>query len=335
MLPEKKKRLIIALISVVIIIITVCAIYKLSSYIRSRNNNTTIEERNNDEYPSDYSYIGVLKDKDNIYKLYGIKDKEEKYLNVRTFYDIKDIITKDNKLVLYSDAMNELRFDKEKDEFYFYELDSNYNNKYSVYLSENHIVTKEDKVINYRKINESEEKNITNKAINDEIFVNNNKVYYVLSDGVHQFDLESLNDRVVVYKDKKENIILIGVTTDYIFISKDDKLIAYKFQANKNMNIENYLEGEYSFIDVADNGFLIKQDDEIKEYTFVMNKVLEKTIPLDGYEIKSSKYLQDSLYYMTLAKDDEVKSVIINKDKKEIVKEFENNYLYLWRANEN
>ena len=128
MLPEKKKRLIIALISVVIIIITVFAIYELSSYIRSRNNNTTIEERNNDEYPSDYSYIGVLKDKDNIYKLYGIKDKEEKYLNVRTFYDIKSFELLNDKLMIYSDATNEVRYDKKLDEYLEKKAKAKFNN---------------------------------------------------------------------------------------------------------------------------------------------------------------------------------------------------------------
>ena len=101
MLPEKKKRLIIAGIALVLIIITVFLLGKLSSYIKSKNDNNVTKERRNDDYPDKYDYYGILKDEDGIYKIYGIGETEE-YLNVRTFYNIQDYITKDNKLVLFS-----------------------------------------------------------------------------------------------------------------------------------------------------------------------------------------------------------------------------------------
>ena len=145
MLPEKKKRLIIGIIATFAIIIIVILLALLSNYIKSRHENQN-HERRNDAYPEKYEYFGITMDKDGIYKLYGISGDEEEYLNVRTFYNVEDMIIKNNKLVIYSDAVNELRYDKKTKEFYFYEIDSNYSNKYKVLLSKDYIVTKEDKI---------------------------------------------------------------------------------------------------------------------------------------------------------------------------------------------
>ena len=188
MLPEKRKRLIIGIIAIFAIIIIVILLALLSNYIKSRHENQN-DERRNDAYPEKYEYFGITMDKDGIYKLYGISGNEEEYLNVRTFYNVEDMIDKDGKLVIYSDAANELRYDKKTKEFYFYEIDSNYSNKYKVLLSKDYIVTKEDRIINYRKYNSEEIKNITDKAIDYECLLHDNKVYYVLEDGIYEFNL--------------------------------------------------------------------------------------------------------------------------------------------------
>lgn len=190
MLPEKKKRLIIGIIATFAIIIIVILLALLSNHIKSRHENQN-HERRNDAYPEKYEYFGITMDKDGIYKLYGISGDEEEYLNVRTFYNVEDLIIKNNKLVIYSDAVNELRYDKKTKEFYFYEIDSNYSNKYKVLLSKDYIVTKEDKIINYRKYNNKEMKNITNEAIDYEFLLYNNKVYYVSEDGIYEFNLNN------------------------------------------------------------------------------------------------------------------------------------------------
>lgn len=58
-------------------------------------------------------------------------------------------------------------------------------------LSKDYIVTKEDKIINYRKYNSEEIKNITNEAIDYEFLLYSNKVYYVSEDGIYEFNLNN------------------------------------------------------------------------------------------------------------------------------------------------
>lgn len=90
---RKEKRLIIGIIATFAIIIIVILLALLSNYIKSRHENQN-HERRNDAYPEKYEYFGITMDKDGIYKLYGISGDEEEYLNVRTFYNVEDMIIK-------------------------------------------------------------------------------------------------------------------------------------------------------------------------------------------------------------------------------------------------
>ena len=247
MLPEKKKRLIIGIIATFAIIIIVILLALLSNYIKSRHENQN-HERRNDAYPEKYEYFGITMDKDGIYKLYGISGDEEEYLNVRTFYNVEDLIIKNNKLVIYSDAVNELRYDKKTKEFYFYEIDSNYSNKYKVLLSKDYIVTKEDKIINYRKYNNKEMKNITNEAIDYEFLLYNNKVYYVSEDGIYEFNLNNEKTKKITDKTPEDQVKLISVNNKYVYTIINDEYIVYKIDSAEKINVSEYIKEQFTGI---------------------------------------------------------------------------------------
>ena len=248
MLPEKKKRLIIGIIATFAIIIIVILLALLSNYIKSRHENQN-HERRNDAYPEKYEYFGITMDKDGIYKLYGISGDEEEYLNVRTFYNVEDMIDKDGKLVIYSDAVNELRYDKKTKEFYFYEIDSNYSNKYKVLLSKDYIVTKEDKIINYRKYNNKEIKNITNEAIDYEFLLYNNKVYYVSEDGIYEFNLNNEKTNKITDKTLEDQVKLISVNNKYVYTIINDEYIVYKIDSAEKINVSEYIKEPFTYVD--------------------------------------------------------------------------------------
>ena len=236
MLPEKKKRLIIAGIALVLIIITVFLLGKLSSYIKSKNDNNVIKERRNDDYPDKYDYYGILKDEDGIYKIYGIGETEE-YLNVRTFYNIQDYITKDNKLLLFSDATNELRYDSKKDEFYFYELDSSYSNKEIYSLSDNYIIINALNKVSYKKFNEEETVLITDELKNENVLVRDNKVYYLKKDGIYEYNLDTKENKCII--NDEGDISIINVLGDYIYINKDGEELIYKISSALKIVLSN------------------------------------------------------------------------------------------------
>lgn len=328
MLPEKKKRLIIAGIALVLIIITVFLLGKLSSYIKSKNDNNVTKERRNDDYPDKYDYYGILKDEDGIYKIYGIGETEE-YLNVRTFYNIQDYITKDNKLVLFSDATNELRYDSKKDEFYFYELDSSYSNKEIYSLSDNYIIINALNKVSYKKFNEEETILITDELKNENVLVRDNKVYYLKKDGIYEYNLDTKENKCII--NDEGDISIINVLGDYIYINKDGEELIYKISSALKILLSNYIKEEYSIVNLTDAGIVIKQDGQLKIFSFITNKILNDTFDLEGYNNTYSLYLGNDLYYMNLELNNNKKYIIIDMSSKKIIKEFKENYLYIWR----
>lgn len=328
MLPEKKKRLIIAGIALVLIIITVFLLGKLSSYIKSKNDNNVTKERRNDDYPDKYDYYGILKDEDGIYKIYGIGETEE-YLNVRTFYNIQDYITKDNKLVLFSDATNELRYDSKKDEFYFYELDSSYSNKEIYSLSDNYIIINALNKVSYKKFNEEETVLITDELKNENVLVRDNKVYYLKKDGIYEYNLDTKENKCII--NDEGDISIINVLGDYIYINKDGEELIYKISSALKIVLSDYIKEEYSIVNLTDAGVVIKQDGQLKIFSFITNKILNDTFDLEGYNNTYSLYLGNDLYYMNLELNNNKKHIIIDMSSKKIIKEFKENYLYIWR----
>lgn len=328
MLPEKKKRLIIAGIALVLIIITVFLLGKLSSYIKSKNDNNVTKERRNDDYPDKYDYYGILKDEDGIYKIYGIGETEE-YLNVRTFYNIQDYITKDNKLVLFSDATNELRYDSKKDEFYFYELDSSYSNKEIYSLSDNYIIINALNKVSYKKFNEEETILITDELKNENVLVRDNKVYYLKKDGIYEYNLDTKENKCII--NDEGDISIINVLGDYIYINKDGEELIYKISSALKIVLSDYIKEEYSIVNLTDAGIVIKQDGQLKIFSFITNKILNDTFDLEGYNNTYSLYLGNDLYYMNLELNNNKKHIIIDMSSKKIIKEFKENYLYIWR----
>ncbi len=328
MLPEKKKSLIIAGIALVLIIITVFLLGKLSSYIKSKNDNNVTKERRNDDYPDKYDYYGILKDEDGIYKIYGIGETEE-YLNVRTFYNIQDYITKDNKLLLFSDATNELRYDSKKDEFYFYELDSSYSNKEIYSLSDNYIIINALNKVSYKKFNEEETVLITDELKNENVLVRDNKVYYLKKDGIYEYNLDTKENKCII--NDEGDISIINVLGDYIYINKDGEELIYKISSALKIVLSNYIKEEYSIVNLTDAGIVIKQDGQLKIFSFITNKILNDTFDLEGYNNTYSLYLGNDLYYMNLELNNNKKHIIIDMSSKKIIKEFKENYLYIWR----
>ena len=311
MLPEKKKRLIIGIIATFAIIIIVILLALLSNYIKSRHENQN-HERRNDAYPEKYEYFGITMDKDGIYKLYGISGDEEEYLNVRTFYNVEDMIIKNNKLVIYSDAVNELRYDKKTKEFYFYEIDSNYSNKYKVLLSKDYIVTKEDKIINYRKYNSEEIKNITNEAIDYEFLLYSNKVYYVSEDGIYEFNLNNEKTNKITDKTLEDQVKLISVNNKYVYTIINDEYIVYKIDSAEKINVSEYIKEPFTYVDEKDEALIFKDSEGIKTFSLITRRVSSKIYNTNGYEVEKSININDNYYYMNLVLGDNKKYVIID-----------------------
>lgn len=334
MLPEKQKKIIITCISIVVMIFVIIGIGMLSSYIKKKNTPAN-DLKNNDLYPSKYQYYGFMKDQDNIYKLYGIMGKNETYLDLRTFYSIKDYVLRNQKLIVYSDAVNEIRYDQDEDEFYFYELDSFYSKDYTVRVTDKYIVKVGPNNLYYKKYGDSEDTEIENKKVDSNILINDNVIYYCLSDGVYGYNIESGKKNLVIPVGVDSTVKLLNNSGDYMYFESGEYLYSYNMKTGNMTDVLKNIEDfdEVIFIDTTYTGFLFltidKNDDYVlKEYNSISNKVYDNfEYKLNDDLIYYSRKMDKNLYYMKLRNSENIeKYVIVDLLKKEVVKEFSNNY---------
>lgn len=328
MLPEKKKNLIIGIVAIVLLIVVIIIIANISNKIKSKNNEE--EERNNYVYPSNYDYIGILKDEYDVYKVYGINNDEEVYLNVSTFYEIKDILEKDNKLLFYSDAINELRYDGKS--FYLYELNSFYNNAYNIYLTTNNIVLQKDNTLMYFDYasNIDNATTISDNLLNDTVYVRSNSVYYMLEDGIYKYNMLN-SENTNLFPDINE-YTLIAVDKTHFYFTKDNITYTYNVTTDTLRDI-TYLVKNSILVTTLENGFIYIKDDNgiktINDYSWDDDKTF--SYPID-YNIIASKKLSTEELYIKKSGGDTTQDIIVNVESDEVIKELEHNYLYIMKV---
>lgn len=315
MLPEKRKRLIIGAISALVIVIVVILLGKISSFIKNRNTENT---PNNDDYSEIYDYIGVSIDKDGVYKVYGISDSEEKYLGVKTFYEVKDIINIDKKVVLYSDAVNEIRYDLEKDEFYFYELDSFYNKNNNIKLTKDYLVVIDDENIKYRKYGE-ESFTTLDKYTN--YLVGNNKIYYTKNEAIYEYNMATKVEKIVTMYEKENTINLLAISDNYLFYLSNNVLNTCNLENFSNSSITNA-----TFYEISSDGFIEEKNNTLYNYSILKNNYTYQFY-VDS-SINKVIYLKNNIFYLSYDKN----YAIIDIAKGNIWKALENEYVYLMKV---
>ena len=311
MLPEKKKRLIIALISGVVIVITVFLLGKLSAFIKSGN------ELRNDDYQNIYTYIGISKDRDGIYKIYGINKEREDYLNIKTFYDIKDILNKENKIVIYSDAVNEIRYNKNKKEFYFYELDRFYSKNSDIKLTKDYLLIKDNNSIKIKKYDNEEYTYIENVT---SYIAYDNKIYYISGD-LYEYDLFKKETKLIKSFDSSNLVILKIVNNNYLYYVVNNNYYVYDLSNGSSKSLENN-----NFYSISKDGYLVHKDNTLSNYSLSSNK-FTFLYNVDGI-LNNLIYLYDDTFYLSV----DEKYAIIDLKKNVIWKNLDNEYEYIMKV---
>lgn len=318
MLPEKKKNLIISLIAIVILVIVILLIVVISNLVKL--NNKRNGEKTNDDYLNLYTYYGITKNEDDIYQIYGINSEGEKYLDIRTFYDVVDARIINNRILLYSDAVNEVRYDEYKKEFYLYEVDNYFSNNKLKYLGNDYLIIKDDSNIRYSKYGNNMEKYLEINNSSSNILVNKNKIYYAKEDGIYEYNLEAEEENQIATKEGTIN--LWKVTDKYLYFYQDN--ILYYIDISNRVKTKIMIEENYLPIDIFENGILFLQNNKLNKYVINNNIV---SLDITG-TIEKSSNLDNNIYYMKLNGE----NVIIDIEKNEVIKKLDEDYIYVLKG---
>lgn len=331
MLPEKRKQLLIIAISIVIVILIIYAMYSLAAYMKNRKEKYEPKVVDN-TYPSIYQYYGFRIDEDNNYQLIGLNDAfEETKVGLRSFYYVDNLYYLNKHLVIYSDAINQINYNSEKDEFFFYELDSFYSNKVNVLINNNYYIYIEENNLSFKN-KESEEKiEITNELVDETVLCNNSLVFYKTNSGIYEYNLENRANKIVMLPNESNKMEILDLADEYLIFLNEDDYYAYRFEDSKLINLSENINTTFKYVGSIDAYFLYEITNEeneniVMKYALNVNSSYKTGYNIGNLSIIDSFAINDDLLYAELSENEKIKYVIMDLENEKIIKELENHY---------
>lgn len=239
MLPDKKRMLVVGLISIGALIGIIFIIYFITLFTKEVNSVGKIS----DPYPSEVAYFAIKYDNVNNYeKLVPLnKDFEELDYSINSFYKILETKIINGKLVIYSDAINEIAYNSEKDEFYLSEVDPFYNTRTVVKIAKDYVVfLTPGGAIEYRGFytKELDKNTVVATDITDRnIAVVDNVIYYRDFEGIVSYNIETDEKNIVVPTSENFSPSIVEYNDYYILFQSNDEYMLLEIKSNRITNI--------------------------------------------------------------------------------------------------
>ncbi len=341
MLPEAKKKLIFTIVAIVGVIIVIIIMYNLAKYMK--NHGESPEVVYDDPYPTVYNYYGVEYSDEGTYKLIGFDENFVRNdLNLRIFFPINTLYWRNNHLAFYSDATNELRYNKEEEKYYLYELDTFYSNNIDIKIVDDYLILIENNTLSYRKIDSDEETEITNQLVNKDVLTRDNYIYYVVNAGVYEYDLETGSSKLIMIKGSNDEQRLVAISNKFLIVQSVEKIYSYEFKNGSLVTINNKLdEGEdtsIKFVGLIGTTLVYQIEKEgeyiLRTYSLAINSNTYQDLNLGYEQVEYSYGINDRYIYAELKISDKERNVIIDMDDKKVSKELENRYKLILEVEE-
>lgn len=342
MLPEAKKKLIFTIVVIVGVIIVIIIMYNLAKFMK--NHGESPEVVYDDPYPTIYDYYAIEYSDEGTYKLIGFDENFVRNdLDLRIFFPTNTLYWRNNHLAFYSDATNELRYNSEEEKYYLYELDTFYSNNVDIKIVDDYLILIENNTLSYRKIDSDDTKEITNQLVNKDILINENYIYYVVSAGVYEYDLETGSSKLIMIKGSNAEQRLIAISNKFLIVQSVETLYSYEFKNGDLVTINDRLEEEegtsIKFVGLIDTTLVYQIEKEgeyiLRTYSLAIDSNTYQDFNLGYEQIKYSYGINDKYIYAELKISDKERYVIIDMNEKKVLKELENRYKLILGVEEN
>ncbi len=330
MLPERRKKLIFTIVAIIGVILVIIIMYNLAKYMR--NQGTDTPEERDDAYKEVYPYYGVYYDDEGTYKLAGLNGSFEEFdLGLRIFFPINNLFWRNNHLVFYSDATNELRYNSEDEVYTLYELDTLYSNNIDIIVAGDTLIMVEDNTLSYRGIASEEVVTVNENLVSEKVLYQNNKLYYIVSAGVYEYDMENGSTRLVMIKGSSTNQDIIAINDNYLIIQNDSEYFVYELDSSNVSSISNDLEYDDAlFIALMGDYFIYQINTEdgyvLRTYSLKINDDVNRNFQLSYEEVTNSFGINDDYIYAELSDGEDTRNVIIGMRDGRVIKELDNRY---------
>ena len=269
MLPSRRKKLIIIVLSVLLLGGFIWGIYFLTKMIKTQE-----VVFKSDAYPTDVMYIGITYDEANDYRTLTMLDADFKKTDysLNTFYEVRDYHVVDHRLVVYSDAINEVAYNMKDDVFSFNEIDSFYSNTVDIKIGDHYLVYFTGSNLEYRAYNTTEKsksKVIAEGVEDKRIAVVQDTVFYRDFEGIVAYDMQTGTKTTVVPTAAAFYPYIVDSTELYILVKSFDRYAMYSLQNGKVTHLNDALNlTNINILSLFDRGVVYEQEDPhaIKAY---------------------------------------------------------------------
>ena len=241
MLPEKRKNLIIILVIIVLVILAVYGGYFLSKFVKEKDKNPKIDF----DYPESAMYFGIIKDDSNFNKGIVLDSEFNEISNkINLFYPILSYkVSDNNKLLFYSDAFNQLTYNKKEKTFFIKEIDSKISNLNGIQYGKNFIVYVTDSNELFMIDNDDNSFSIA-KNVDSNFAIIDNYIYYTLDNDLKAYNVVTKNtlnikNKIGAITDFNKNLI---VFKDYVYYIKSDEF--KKIEEEVTINFDEIIPKE-------------------------------------------------------------------------------------------
>ncbi len=295
MLQQRKRRNIIIVAIILGLILITFGIWGLTKIAKSSKNN----EFRGDPYPSKIKFIGIyynIEDENYIIKALD-KDLQELKYEVDEYMDITNIHVVNNHIYYYSDAINELIYNKSEDKLEVKEIDSYSNNLNQVFIGDNYLVVLEQKNLMYRPVADEKKKFKTvASGIDSKIVVNNDIIYYEKSDGVYCYNINTNEEAILIKWTSEYKPKIVSSNNHYLYLENNDMQMMYSFQTKKLSNI--HIANKY--LSLTNNGILtLNSENRLRKYILLNNDFTNDYLTLpENTTISSADCFSDNYCYV-------------------------------------
>lgn len=330
---DKKKLLLVGFIFIIFLIVVIIIISLITSYVKNKDNKL----QESDPYPIEFAYMGVLYDSQNGYEIIVPLDNDfnKSEISANSFYNIKDIKSFNNKVMVYSDALNEVAYSNADSRLYLEEINSFYDANSVVKLANDYIVLVANGSIQYiRKTDNDAEKEEIEKGLEEQsIAVINNKVYYRNSGGIVCFDIDNKSTTLIIPTNNDNSLNIVDYNDEYILLESNNEYSIYDLEKKELFSLKGLINDDITkILSLYSNGFIYEKNNpyELVSYSLFFKRNEDAIFKMpDGFVVNNMYHISGNLCFVDMIRDNEHKYYIYDARNKDFVKELNEDYKYI------
>ena len=278
-MSEKTKKVMFRV--VVVILALILLVFIISLIVKHHKANGNIEKKVS--YPSEAKYVGFVSLDDGSYELDILNDEFKRIGDsVKVPNKIKDYTVKKERLLLFTNSLNEVYYSAAKKQFYLKEKNDYISNADEVKIYKNNLYEVVDNTLYSVDLKKQEKKSIL-YGIDTLYDIKDGNIYYKDNVGMEEYNILS-EEKVTIIANEK-NMSLMDYNDNFYLFKIGNSYKFYNIEENEVKLVSDFLIITPKILGLYKGGFLYIYDGILYNYNIFAHGSSETgystTVPID------------------------------------------------------